>query len=72
MPTAGTDVVSSSVAMAPPWMKPAAWQISGRNDIDFDHWMELDLEYIDHWSLWRDVEICLKTIPAVLLARGAS
>jgi exopolysaccharide biosynthesis polyprenyl glycosylphosphotransferase len=56
-------------------MKPGItciWQVSGRNDIDFDHWMELDLEYIDHWSLWRDFEICLKTIPAVLTARGAS
>jgi len=56
-------------------MKPGItciWQVSGRNDIDFDHWMELDLEYIDHWSLWRDFEICLRTIPAVLSARGAS
>jgi exopolysaccharide biosynthesis polyprenyl glycosylphosphotransferase len=56
-------------------MKPGItciWQVSGRNDIDFDHWMELDLEYIDHWSLWRDFEICLRTIPAVLTARGAS
>ncbi len=48
------------------------WQVSGRNDIDFEQWMQMDLEYIDHWSLWRDVEICLKTIPAVLTARGAS
>ncbi|GAO03659.1 galactosyl transferase CpsE [Anaeromyxobacter sp. PSR-1] len=47
------------------------WQISGRNDIDFDRWMELDLQYIDEWSLWNDVRICLKTIPAVLGARGA-
>jgi exopolysaccharide biosynthesis polyprenyl glycosylphosphotransferase len=47
------------------------WQISGRNEIDFDQWMALDLEYIDQWSLWRDVEICRKTIPAVLAARGA-
>jgi exopolysaccharide biosynthesis polyprenyl glycosylphosphotransferase len=46
------------------------WQISGRNDIDFDRWMELDLEYIDNWSLGRDVAILLKTIPAVLSARG--
>jgi len=56
-------------------MKPGItciWQVSGRNDIDFDHWMELDLEYIDHWSLKRDFEICLKTIPAVLSAKGAS
>jgi len=47
------------------------WQISGRNNVDFDRWMELDLEYIDQWSLWGDVRICLKTVPAVLAARGA-
>lgn len=47
------------------------WQISGRNNIDFDRWMELDLEYIDSWSLWTDLAICLKTIPAVLTTRGA-
>jgi exopolysaccharide biosynthesis polyprenyl glycosylphosphotransferase len=47
------------------------WQISGRNQIDFDRWMELDLEYIDHWSLATDLRIFLKTIPAVLGARGA-
>jgi exopolysaccharide biosynthesis polyprenyl glycosylphosphotransferase len=47
------------------------WQVSGRNQIDFDQWMELDLEYIDGWSLWRDLHICLRTIPAVLSARGA-
>jgi len=47
------------------------WQVSGRNEIDFDEWMKLDLEYIDNWSLWLDVKILLKTIPAVLLGRGA-
>jgi exopolysaccharide biosynthesis polyprenyl glycosylphosphotransferase len=47
------------------------WQISGRNNIDFDRWMELDLEYIDQWSLWNDIQICIKTIPAVLGTRGA-
>lgn len=47
------------------------WQISGRNDLTFDEWMRLDLEYIDNWSLWLDVKIALKTIPAVLLGRGA-
>jgi exopolysaccharide biosynthesis polyprenyl glycosylphosphotransferase len=47
------------------------WQISGRNEIDFDRWMELDLEYIDRWSLWGDVRIILKTIPAVIWTRGA-
>jgi exopolysaccharide biosynthesis polyprenyl glycosylphosphotransferase len=47
------------------------WQISGRNNIDFERWMELDLEYIDTWSLLGDLAICLKTVPAVLSARGA-
>ena len=55
-------------------MKPGItciWQISGRNNIDFERWMDLDLEYIDEWSLWGDIQICFKTIPAVLSARGA-
>lgn len=47
------------------------WQVSGRSDISFDRWMELDLAYIDGWSLWRDVQICFQTIPAVLTSRGA-
>ncbi|MGA8890103.1 MAG: sugar transferase [Anaeromyxobacteraceae bacterium] len=47
------------------------WQVSGRSNISFDQWMELDLEYIDHWSLWRDIQICFQTIPAVLTSRGA-
>jgi exopolysaccharide biosynthesis polyprenyl glycosylphosphotransferase len=55
-------------------MKPGItciWQISGRNNIDFDRWMELDLQYIDEWSLLGDLQICFRTIPAVLSARGA-
>ena len=48
------------------------WQVSGRNRIkDFDEWVKLDLEYIDHWSLWLDFKIMVKTIPAVLTGRGA-
>ena len=47
------------------------WQVSGRSDISFDQWMKLDLEYIDTWSLWQDIQICLRTVPAVLLSRGA-
>jgi len=47
------------------------WQVSGRNSISFERWMELDLEYIDNWSLRRDMQIFLKTIPAVISARGA-
>lgn len=48
------------------------WQIQGRNDVDFDRWMELDLEYIDNWSPLLDVKILAKTIPVVLSGRGAS
>jgi len=48
------------------------WQAGGRNKItSFDDWVEMDLRYIDNWSLWLDFQIMLKTIPAVLLARGA-
>ena len=48
------------------------WQIKGRNDLDFDRWMELDLEYIDNWSPLLDLKILAKTIPVVLTGRGAS
>lgn len=47
------------------------WQIAGRNDIDFDRWMELDLAYIDNWSYLNDVKIMFRTIPAVLRRHGA-
>jgi len=47
------------------------WQISGRSSITFDRWMELDMEYIDRWSVWLDFEILFKTIPAVLRGSGA-
>ena len=48
------------------------WQIQGRNDLDFDRWMELDLEYIENWSPLLDIKILAKTIPVVLTGRGAS
>jgi exopolysaccharide biosynthesis polyprenyl glycosylphosphotransferase len=48
------------------------WQISGRNDVTFEQWVQMDIDYIDRWSLWLDLKIFLKTIPAVLLRRGAS
>lgn len=48
------------------------WQVSGRNEIDFEQWMKMDLEYIDNWSVWLDLAIILKTIPAVFTGRGAS
>lgn len=47
------------------------WQVSGRSQISFEQWMELDLRYIDSWSLWQDVKILARTIPAVLTGRGA-
>lgn len=48
------------------------WQVSGRNEIvDFDSWVRLDLEYIDNWSLGRDLLLLLRTIPAVLFGTGA-
>jgi exopolysaccharide biosynthesis polyprenyl glycosylphosphotransferase len=47
------------------------WQASGRNKIKFDEWMKLDLMYIDTWSLKLDFIILIKTIPAVLLKKGA-
>lgn len=47
------------------------WQIYGRNNIGFDKWMKMDLEYIDNWSLWLDFKILVKTIPAVLFGNGA-
>jgi exopolysaccharide biosynthesis polyprenyl glycosylphosphotransferase len=56
-------------------MKPGLtclWQVSGRNNLDFDRWMQLDLEYIDSWSPTLDFKILLKTIPAVLSGKGAS
>ena len=56
-------------------MKPGLtclWQVSGRNNVDFDRWMELDLQYIDNWSPTLDLKILLRTIPAVLTGKGAS
>lgn len=47
------------------------WAVKGRNRLNFKQWMELDLEYIDHWSPLLDWKILLKTIPVVLLGRGA-
>lgn len=48
------------------------WQVSGRNEIKkFEDWVRLDLEYIDNWSLWLDLKILLRTIPAVFQGSGA-
>lgn len=48
------------------------WQVSGRSDVGFDEWVELDLIYIDNWSLQEDFIILLKTFQAVYKGRGAS
>jgi exopolysaccharide biosynthesis polyprenyl glycosylphosphotransferase len=55
-------------------MKPGItclWQVNGRNNIAFEEWMKLDLEYLDNWSLWLDAKILLKTVPVVLFGIGA-
>jgi exopolysaccharide biosynthesis polyprenyl glycosylphosphotransferase len=48
------------------------WQINGRSSAPFEKWMQLDMEYIDGWSLWLDVKILFMTIPAVLRGVGAA
>ncbi len=47
------------------------WQISGRSDLSFDDLVRLDFYYIEHWSVWLDVTVLLRTIPAVVARRGA-
>ena len=46
------------------------WQVNGRNNIDFEDWVRLDLQYIDNWSLWLDTKIIVKTVPAVFKGSG--
>ncbi|MBW2241758.1 MAG: sugar transferase, partial [Deltaproteobacteria bacterium] len=48
------------------------WQVNGRNEIGFEDWVRLDLEYIDTWSLVGDLRILARTLPAVLSGYGAS
>lgn len=55
-------------------MKPGLtclWQVMGRNKLDFNTWMKLDLEYIDNWSLWLDAKILFRTIFVVITGYGA-
>jgi len=72
--------IPKEVGQYSPWqrrrlsMRPGLtclWQINGRNKIKFDDWMKLDLNYIDHWSLWLDFKILIKTIPVVVSGIGA-
>jgi exopolysaccharide biosynthesis polyprenyl glycosylphosphotransferase len=73
--------IPEEVVQYEPWqrrrlsMRPGLtciWQVSGRNKIDFDDWMKLDLKYLDNWSLWLDFTIIMKTIPVVFFGIGAS
>lgn len=48
------------------------WQVSGRNNIGFEEWVEMDLDYIDRWSIWLDIKILFMTFRAVFAGRGAS
>jgi len=73
--------VPSEVDQYQPWqrrrlrMKPGLiclWALEGRDRLDFETWMRLDLEYIDNWSLLLDCKILLRSIPMVLSGRGAS
>jgi len=72
--------IPSEVEKYDPWhrrrlsMKPGLtcfWQIRGRNEVPFEQWIRLDLQYIDNWSLWLDLKILMRTIPAVLSGFGA-
>ncbi len=54
-------------------MKPGMtglWQVGARHNPEFDQWVEQDLEYIDSWSLWLDIKIMARTVPAVLAGTG--
>jgi lipopolysaccharide/colanic/teichoic acid biosynthesis glycosyltransferase len=48
------------------------WALEGRSQLSFARWMQLDLLYIDTWSLWLDLKIFLLTIPRVVTGRGAA
>jgi exopolysaccharide biosynthesis polyprenyl glycosylphosphotransferase len=47
------------------------WQVSGRSNTSFDHWISMDFRYIDQWSFWLDLSILARTIPAVIKGSGA-
>jgi exopolysaccharide biosynthesis polyprenyl glycosylphosphotransferase len=73
--------VQKEVAQYKPWQRrrlsvrpglTCYWQVSGRNNIGFDDWMQLDLQYVDNWDLVVDLRLILQTFPVVLLGKGAS
>ena len=47
------------------------WQVSGRSQVAYPERAAVELEYVEGWSLWRDIGIILRTLPAVMAARGA-
>jgi lipopolysaccharide/colanic/teichoic acid biosynthesis glycosyltransferase len=47
------------------------WQVSGRSNVDFETWMEMDNRYVETWTPWGDLAIVLRTIPAVIRGEGA-
>ena len=72
--------VPEEVDQYEPWqrrrlrMRPGltcTWVLEGRNHLDFNRWIQLDLAYIDTWSLWLDAKIFVRTIPIVISGRGA-
>ena len=46
------------------------WQVSGRNDVDYDHRVQMDSQYVRNWTVWKDLSIIIHTLPAVLGRRG--
>jgi exopolysaccharide biosynthesis polyprenyl glycosylphosphotransferase len=72
--------VPQEVAQYEPWQRrrlsvppglTCLWQVSGRNEVAFEDWMYLDLQYIDNWSMGRDINLLLKTVPVVVTGRGS-
>ena len=67
------DVIRPSVLlldMGLPGMT-GLWQVSGRIDLSFDDLVRLDFYYIENWSIWLDITILARTLPAVVARRGA-
>ena len=72
--------IVKEVAQYRPWQRKrlsvtpgvtCLWQVTGRNEVKFDEWMKLDMQYIENWSLALDIKILLRTIKAVIERRGA-
>lgn len=73
--------VPKEVAVYQPWQRrrlsvrpglTCLWQVQGRNNIGFDEWMMLDLQYVDQWSFAKDVALIGRTVPVVASGRGSS